>query len=83
MMTPGYTMGEKGGEFVTGSAAMTAGRVFRGVQVIQEAVVTVLTVNGVDNIPAILPVTLPVGVYLFGQGVTAFTQTSGLTYLTV
>ena len=82
-MTPGYSMAEKGGEFVTGSAAMTAGKVFRGVQVIEEAVVTVLTINGVDNVAAILPVTLPPGVYLFGQGVIAFTQTSGLTYLTV
>ena len=81
MPTPGYTMGEKGGEFVTG--AMTAGKIYRVVQVISEATVTVMTVNGVTGIAATLPLTLPAGVYLFGQGVTAFTITAGLVYLSV
>ena len=77
-----YTMGDLGGEVLSGSAAMTAGKVYRGVQVVNAATVTVFTVNDVIG-SAGLVTTWPAGVYLFGKGVTGFTITAGLVYLTV
>jgi hypothetical protein len=77
-----YTMGDLGGEVLSGAEAMTAGKVYRGVQVIEAATVTVFTVNDVIG-QASLVTSWPAGVYLFGKGITGFTITAGLVYLTV
>jgi hypothetical protein len=77
-----YTMGDLGGEVLTGAEAMTAGKVYRGVQVMIAATVTVFTANGVTGQASLLTTWQP-GVYLFGKGITGFTITAGLVYLTV
>lgn len=77
-----FAMGEKGGEIVTGDNNMVGVGPYRGLQVIAEVTCDVMTINGVTNATALAaPTTIPVGVYLFGQGITAYSQTVGLAYL--
>jgi len=75
------TMGERGGVVVSGSATAEAG-VYRVLQVINEVVITNIEINGISAADEVkLETTIGPGVYLFGLGITAYTQSSGLAYL--
>jgi len=80
-----YTMGDLGGIIVSSATGPSSdgvhtGLLCRSMQVIEEAVLAHIAINGVEN-DTLLETTIPVGVYLFGKGITAITVTSGLIYL--
>ena len=79
-MSQPYTMGDLGGRIVDSASGALTGLLCRSMQVIEEAVVTHIVIQGVTDY-AKLETTLPVGVYLFGKGITELTISSGLIYL--
>ena len=79
-MAQPYTMGDLGGRIIDSSSGALTGLLCRSLQVIEEAVVTNIAITGVVDANK-LETTLPVGVYLFGQGITEITISSGLIYL--
>ena len=79
-----YTMGDLGGEIVSGNKNGLGGP-WRVLHVIKEATIDAITIIGVTDPDSGLIGDLPPGVYLFGQGITAYSQTNagGLVYLAV
>ena len=73
------TAGELGGRVVDETDSPLTGLLHRGIQVIEELTTVVLVANGVEDTSKIT--TLPVGVYLFGQGITSLSFADGVAYL--
>jgi len=77
-----YTMGDLGGIVVDSTSGALTGLQCRSIQVVNEAVLSNFTVQGVTGYALIEGLTLPAGLtMLFGKGITEVTVTSGVIYL--